>query len=182
MTDYNLDLELGTNSPSNETQEDEGILISPSRPWDSRDLQHLQMEALSLKRYHASRQHLTADDSQKGEAGENAENSGLASPLSSSSESLENDFDTASSTTFSQSTLETPQNTGFSLTSPLLSLKVLGTEIERSNGVLQSCLQRAAAPDAYLGSKEVQSAWNWTRSVVVAAPVVLGIFIDSILG
>ena len=182
MTDYNLDLALGSSSPPLETQEDEGILIAPSRPWDSRDLQHLQMEALSLKRYHASRQLLAVDDLQQGESGENASYTGFSSPLSSSSESLENDMSIASSAIPLLKTSDTPQTAGFSITSPLLSLKVLGTEIERSNGVLQSCLQRAALPNNYLNSTEVQSAWNWTRSVVVAAPVVLGLFVDSLLG
>jgi hypothetical protein len=183
MTDYNIQMALDDGLNSNEggkADSNDPTLFSPISSKAPLDKALKHMEALSLKQYHAQMDQFAHQDLlQTPNDPFRPESPNLPSTPFIRTPSPQ--IPSENTSHISIDAKETSQTSpgAISLTSPLWSLKLLGSEIDQSNSILQSFLKRAAAPNS---EADAASSWSWPTSLVVTAPVVFGLVMDSLLG
>lgn len=181
MTDYNLEMSLvpySTDEDYQDQDQDQDLVSTPSirKPRD-RELTH--MEAMSFKQYHDTMRTKPRNDISAKSPASHYD----ATPHSPRSPRHSHHF--ASQESKRKSTHAEPSEpatSGLSLISPLSSLLSIGSEIDRSNSVLHTCLKRAAVPESRDDGNTTPKRWVLSTSLMVTVPVVYSLFMDTLLG
>jgi hypothetical protein len=148
--------------------------------------EHKHSEGLSFKQYHAHAESQVAEDLLDHDmAAEKSASSGLRSYPINSFHIPSNPSNTSNveeSSARVEPTEDDERNQGapnaLSISSPLSSLKKIGSQIDQSNCVLQSFMKQAANPVRGEAQDAATTRWSW----FVTAPVVLGLIVDTFLG
>jgi hypothetical protein len=182
MTDYNIEAVLNPILIENEKQEEDKFLISTTVSRVSLDKEQKHMEALSLKQYHAQMGVLPNDEVLQSQITKNSKF--CDSPTATSAmDSIPGKVSSNIVQSVNHTPIKaTPPSTGISIVSPLSGLKLLGSQLDHSNCVLQSFMKRAAVPDHSGSQVQSSSGWFLSTSLVVTAPLVFGLVMESLLG
>lgn len=172
---------------------EENELAQRSRSLDPRDREHKHMEAKALLQYHANMgvAELNGSDGASNSP-IHAERTSTPPPPHYSSTSSQNHSqilhqqdnivlcgnNRGSENESSRSEAQKSQP----FASPLSSLRSIGSELDRSNSVLQSFMQRAAIPEHDTNATTGQNGWILSAGFLVTAPVVFSLVMDTILG
>lgn len=179
-------LSSSSSETHDEAQLNEEILSQSVRSSNPRDREHKHMEAKALLQYHANIGIPGLHDSTETPPSPlslSRSSSPISdSPLMNSSSNMD------SHTNLQETQHETPEEGSNSASnspnfgSPLSGLRSIGSELDRSNSVLQSFMQRAAMPETESKDTVSQNGWMLSASILVTAPVVFSLVMDTILG
>lgn len=175
-----------TPSGSEEDLSDGSNFTQSSGPLSPRDREHKHMEAKALLQYHANSGQPDLQDSMEGlqspitTSRSPSPTSALSSHLMAGQSAEAQIQSTSPSQEVDQPTERAPSSPNFG--SPLSGLRSIGSELDRSNCVLQSFMQRAAMPEMETKASLNQNGWILSAGFLVTAPVVFSLVMDTILG